>query len=164
MSPEALIQSLLGNRRATEYVFSLPPGEFEEHLKEMDIPTFLASDEDPEKYRLAGKGYIPVIYLEYGVAFTSRVPQTDVLFCLSFIRMNPIPPPRMVIAFLHQKQSRMFTLAMRFMCLTREQQVKRTAPKRARAIYDCHKDERWVEVYLSKKPIPAEEQRMTMTA
>lgn len=161
MSPEALIQSLLGNRRASEYVFSLPPGEFEEHLKALRIQTFVANGDDPGAYQSAGRGFVPVVYLEYDVAFETNVPQKDVLLCLNLLKRSPIPPPRMVIAFLHHKQAHMLAFAIRIMCLTRnDPKVKRIARRRARAVYDCRVGERWVEVHLSKKPIPTAERRM----
>lgn len=155
MSPEDLVRSLLGDRRASEYIFSLPSGEFEEHLEAYGIPKLVVDSDDTEIYRLAGMGYFPVVYLEYGVSFETDVPETDVLHCLDHARQSRIPPPRMVVGFSSAEQCMLLRTAIRFMCLARREPiVKRIAPKRARVVYECRAGERWVEIYLSKQPIP----------
>lgn len=156
MSPDALVRSLLGDRRASEYIFSLQPGEFEELLEAYGIPKIIADGDDPEVYRLAGMGYFPVIYLEYRVSFETDVPEVDVLHCLEHARQNEIPPPRMVVGFLNQEQCTLLRTSIRLMCIARSEPiVKRIAPKRARVVYECRAGEQWVEIYFSKQPIPA---------
>ncbi|MCE9586387.1 hypothetical protein K8R04_03655 [Candidatus Uhrbacteria bacterium] len=160
MTPDGLIRSLLGDRRAREYVLSLPPGEFEEHLEALEIKSFVVTDDNPELYRLAGMGFYPVVYLEHRVAFESDVPREDVLKSLDYLRRQEvqIPPPRTVVSYLNEEQFRMLSMHIRIMCLARsEPEVKRIAPKRARVVYDCRIGEHWVEIYFSTKAIPAAE-------
>jgi len=155
VSPETLIRSLLGERRASEYYFSLPTGEFEEHLKALDINPIDVLDDNPELYRLAGIGHCPVVYLEYAVSFETDVPTCDVLHCIEHVRREEIPRPRVVVAYLNARQVRGLGIAIRFMCIARDEPVvKRVAPKRARVVYECRQGERWVEIYFSKQAIP----------
>lgn len=155
MTAEALVQTLFGTRLASKYVFSLPPGEFEQYLESHRIPSFVASEDDPETYRLAGVGHHPIVYLEHRVAFESDVPQRDVLFCLELVRRNPLPPPKALVAFVNERQSRALRRNIRLMCIARtEPKKEQVTAHLSRFIYDCRAGERWVEIYFAKEPIP----------
>jgi len=161
MDLSTLTAALLADRRASHYILSLPKGEFEEHLKALGIQHEIVQGDDPQLYRLVGRGYYPVVYTEYGVVFETDVPSSDVAGCLECARENPIPPPRIVVAYLTEPQCMLLRRSIQFMCLARsEPQVKRVAPKRARVTYDCRVGEHWVEIHFSRQVIPAE-QRMS---
>ncbi len=159
MSAETLVQALLGARRASQYIFSLSSGEFEQYLESHTIPSFIASGDSSDVYLNAAVGLHPIIYLEHGVSFESDVPEKDVLFCLDLVRRNALPSPKVLVAFADERQCRALRRSIRMMCIARAEPSKvLLTPNFTRFVYDCRAGERWVEIYFAKEPIPTSSQ------